>query len=304
MRNDENQNFTAIEKADEDFMGVLKRMQADLGSYENPDEESSTMTMSPDECHNKAVRLSRLGDKKEAIKTSLAGLKVYPQNIDLMADTIKYASEQGDFETAGHWFEQLSTNVSRRFWNWRAFTFSTDYLLMDAVNNEAICRELVQDYVKYLPFEEKAYMAQSEFEEAIGNHEASLKVLKDAISILPNAAQCALRLADKQLECGMYSDVVETARYGLAASAETQPSINAPYLHYVMNLAEDALLHRRFVANHEVPSEDVQRIRRKYIKMSIKFDELDPYSDTIHLRVKMLDMLLEGDEETYNIPVM
>lgn len=302
MLNDDKQNSPAIEEQEEDIMEFLKRMQSEFGGNEPQDDENTLGTMSADEHHNKAVGYARRGNMKEAVKVCLAGLELYPKDVDLMADTIKYSAEQGDFDAANHWFDQLSNRVSRRFWNWRAYTFCFDYLLMDAEKNEEVCRGLVQDYCKYLPFEEKSRMAESELEAALGNHERSLSVLKEAISVLPNAPQCSLRLADMQLERGMYEDVVHTARYGLSASAETQPSINIPYMYYVMALAEDALLHRKYAESNEVPQDEVMRIRNSYAKMLNKFPELRRHKDNIAMRIKMLDMLKPDD--TTDIQVM
>lgn len=145
-------------------------------------------------------------------------------------------------------------------------------------------------------------MAESELEAALGNHERSLSVLNEAISVLPNAPQCSLRLTDMQLERGMYEDVVHTARYGLSASAETQPSINIPYMYYVMALAGDALLHRKYAESNEVPQDEVTRIRNSYAKMLNKFPELRRHKDNIVMRIKMLDMF-KPDDAT-DIPVM
>ena len=296
MLNEEMHDTHTMEDTENDVLEFLKRMRSEFGEEDASDgAEELTTSMSADEYHNKAVGHARLGHMKQAVNVCLTGLELYPKDVDLMADTIKYSSEQGDFETANHWFEQLSERVSRRFWNWRAYTFCFDYLLMDAENNEEVCRGLVQDYCKYLPFEEKSRMAESELEAALGNHERSLNVLKEAISVLPNAPQCSLRLADMQLERGMYEDVVHTARYGLSASAETQPSINIPYMYYVMALAEDALLHRKYAESNEVPQAEVTRIRNSYAKMLNKFPELRRHKDNIVMRIKMLDMLKPDD---------
>lgn len=280
------------------FLEFLNRMQVLGGSdSESPDipgigdgGNSGENDMDANDYHNKAVELVRRGKYKQAVALCMRGLSFYPNNVDLLADTIKYSSECGDNETADQHYQALCERVPRNRWNWRAYTFSFDYLISAVDDREPEIRTLLADYAKYLPFEEKRYMSESELETALGNHQRAMEVLEEAVKQINNAAQCALRLADMQLGHGMYEDVIKTTGYGLSASAETQPSINIPYLYYVRALAEDALLHKKAVES-EIRVDDVRRLRSEYENMSKQFPELMRHQSNIQTRIKMLNML-------------
>lgn len=241
--------------------------------------------------HNNAVKLARIKEYDQALEVCIEGLKRYPRNVDLLADSIEYSSEKGDFETAQLYFDELCEKIPRSNWNWRAFSFSIDFLMNDVTTNKQVLQEIIEDYCRYLPNEERAIMARSEFEEAIGNHQNSIAILAQALKELPVAPQCALRLADKQLELGKYEDVIQSVRYGLMASAEIQPSINISYLFLIKALAEDAILHRRVLNQEQISADEIDHVRQEYSAMLDLFPKLSTHRNTIILRAKMLDML-------------
>lgn len=267
--------------------GLMPDSDGDLDSGEENEEDN----MDADDIHNKAVKYARLGKSREASEICMRGVKKYPLSVDLLADTINYSSEAGDLENAAKYYAILKEKVPFQRWNWRAFTFSFDYLLKsNPVNNEQECRSIVNNYKKYLPYEEKASMAESELEAAIGNAEKSMLVLKEAIRIHTNAPQCSLRLADMQMDRGMYEDVIATTNYGIAASAETQPSINIPYLFYVRALAKDYLLHRK-ECDESVCENEVRDLKKEYELLLSEFPELMQHAHNIKMRIKMLKFI-------------
>ena len=245
--------------------------------------------MDSDDYHNKAVDRARRGRNREATEICMEGLKKFPLHVDLLADTIKYSSEAGGMQTAANHYSILKANVPFQRWNWRAFTFSFDYLLKeDPIANEEECRRIVEYYKKHLPYEEKASMAESELEAALGNAEGSMSVLKEAISTHANASQCALRLADMQMDRGLYADVLETTNYGIAASAEAQPSINIPYLYYIRALAKDHLLHKKVCSGKPVTKDELEALKEEYDLLLSEFPELMRHAHMIKMRAKML----------------
>lgn len=301
--NNELQSFDVVERSQNNQVtlgDILEFLESKkMNNVEQSEHISETEThldnndsfISANKFHNLAVECAQQKQFNQALSICLKGLSRYPHDMDLMADAIKYSSEQGDFETAQLYFEELSRIIPKSNWNWRAYTFSIDYLMCNVLENKDVLEEIITDYCKYLPNEEKAIVAKSEFEDALGNYQVSLDILKQAISETSTAPQCALRLADKQLELGMYEDVVQTARYGMMASAESQPTINIPYLYFVKALAEDAILHRRAFRNEELDTAEIDIIHREYTTMLELFPVLTPYRSTIILRTKMLEML-------------
>ena len=268
------------------ILELLSRMREMMP---DSDEEENDCDMGSSDYHNKAVDYARRGRNREAAEKCIEGLKRFPLDVDLLSDTIKYSSEAGDMQTAVEHYNILKDRVPFQRWNWRAFTFSFDYLLKDdPVANEEECRKIVEKYKEYLPFEEKASMAESELEAALGNSEASMKVLEKAIRTHANASQCALRLADMQMDRGLFEDVVKTANYGIAASAEPQPSINIPYLYYIRALAKDYILHKKECSGEPITKEELEAMKREYELLISEFPELMHHTHMINMRVKML----------------
>ena len=275
--------------ADRDFLELLSHVK---NLMPDPDEETDESDMDSDDYHNKAVGYARRNKCREAAEICQQGLRKFPFNVDLMADTIKYSSEAGDMQTANDHYTALKTKVPFRCWNWRAFTFSFDYLLKaDPIANADECRTIISQYKKYLPNEEKACVAESELESALGRPDVSMDVLKEAIRTHTNASQCALRLADMQMDCGLFEDVLTTTNYGIAASAEVQPSINVPYLYYIRTLAKDHLLHKKVYEGKPVTVDEVNALSEEYKLLASEFLELKRHAHTIGMRAKMLKFI-------------
>lgn len=264
----ESDNETEKAEAIGGLLEILSRMSEHATVDDDDDDDDydgeDANDMDANDFHNKACDLARHDKNRSAANICIEGLKLYPANVDLLADTIKYSSNCGDFKTAETHYCLLRRIPFSR-WNWRAFTFSCDYLRdRNPVENEKEYRLLVAQYKQVLPYEEKASVAESELETALGNHDQAVKVLANAIQHYSNASQCALRLADMQIERGMYADVVDTCSYGIAASAEPQPSINIPYLLFLRAIAKDNLLHMKVRSHDVVPASEVQEIMDEY----------------------------------------
>lgn len=275
-----------------EFLDFLSRMNESSPQNEDDDEEDpDEEEMNADGYHNKAIIYSIGGNKKQAINICLEGLEHYPNNVVLLADTIMYCSESGDMDRAAQFFQIMRQTIPYRRWNWRAFIFSLDYLIEeDPIKNEVICREIIANCKKFLPFEERAYKSESELEAALGNTQRSIEVLMEAVDTHPNACQCALALADIQLEIGQYEEVVKTVNYGISASAEVQPSINIPYLLLVRTLAKDAMLHKKSFSGCSPNRKEVDEVSEEY-NLLAEFSELKLHSKIINTRKKMLQFI-------------
>ena len=291
---------TVVESASDDdnaslssFLDMLVRKQgllADNDDDDDDDDDDDEDGLNADEVHNKAVHYSRSGKPRTAMEICMKGLERFPNNADLLADTVKYASECGDMAEAQKHYELLKTRLPVTSWNWRAFTFSFDYLMGDPITNEKECRKVVESYERVLPYEQRAYLAECELEEALGNAEGAMTVLHGAVHKLANAAQCALKLADMQLDRGQYNEAHKTALYGIAA-AESQPSINAPYLLYVCALARDHELHEKVMNGEPVTQDEVDALEHQYSILGNDFPELIQYRSNIKRRARMLQLV-------------
>ena len=246
--------------------------------------------MDPDDYHNKSCTLARLSHVGKAAECAKAGLKVFPLNPTLMADAIKFSTETGDLKDAQKYYSMLKEKVELCRWDWRAFTYSFDFLLAsDATKNEKEIRQLLKDYKNHLPFEEKAWFNEAELEEYLGNSEKSMKVLEEATKELSNACQCALMLADIQFKRGLYEQTICTCNYGISAAAMPQPSINTSYLALLRTLAKDHLLHGKVFTAEEVSEADVRSVEEDYKRLLSQFNkELHHYHDILETRLKLL----------------
>lgn len=280
-----------------EYLEFLSRLRgifsdSDDDEAEKNEEDTDAGDMDADDYHNKAIRRARCRKSREAAEICMEGLKKFPLSVDLLADTIRYSSEAGDMRAAADHYSRLKASIPFHRWNWRAFTFAFDYLLSaDPIANEDECRVIIDNYKRFLPYEEKASMAESELEAALGNANESMSVLVKAIQSLPNASQCALRLADMQMDRGLFSDVLMTTNYGIAASAEVQPSINIPYLYLLRALAKDHILHKKECAGEHITRGEVEALSGEYELLTSEFPELTLHAHTIQMRVKMLKFI-------------
>lgn len=161
--------------------------------------------------HNEAVKYARYGKFNKSAQICIAGLKRFPYDVDLLADVIKYSSDAGNRDVSCKYYAVLKDTVPVQRWNWRAYSFSLEYLLNDPIGNEYECRAIIANYKRYIPYEEKVYVAESELEEALGNADRSMEVLHEALASRENASQCSIRLADMQMDRGLYEDVIATS---------------------------------------------------------------------------------------------
>lgn len=72
------------------ILELLSRMRG-LMPNSDGDEDMDDNDMDSDDYHNKAVDRARRGRNREATDICMEGLKKFPLNVDLLADTIKYS---------------------------------------------------------------------------------------------------------------------------------------------------------------------------------------------------------------------
>lgn len=286
---------TGVSGLEDILSGLISRgglVGADLSFLNDEEDEEND---DENDYHNKSADLARKGKIREAADMCSRGLEKFPYNKDLLADAIKYSSDVGDISAAEEYLKKLNERVSRNTWNWRAYTFVLDFLMKDFSKNEKLCREIIADYKKNLPYEEKSAVAESELEEKLGNHGKSKEILAQTVKERFNAPQCALRLLDLQLQQGEFEEALRTSDYFLIASCEAQPSTNTNYQLYVRCLAEDAILHKKLYEDGSVTEDEVERMKGLYEKI-LKIPELGiRFGSNIKDRMVMLDFMKISD---------
>ena len=260
------------------------------------------------EYHNLAAEYARHDDYYNAFRIVEKGLKQYVNDIDLLANAIRYGSYCQKLDKCEEYRKTLNSRP-RGAWNWRAFTFLIDYLkeqaemapvkkimdLLDTALKTAI------EYQRVLPLEEKGYMAESEvrilrqryIRESIdpqAKEKADLEyaAAKDALNRALNndkmvAVQCALSYADILFEEREYEETVKVCAKALEYS-ETQPSARIAYFKYLSALSNDALLRK------EKAFADKQRVERVLNEFQVVYRIIkEPtYEHNIRTRASLL----------------
>ena len=209
------------------------------------------------------------GDAK-AFDVVAAGLGWFPYDVDLLADTVRWAplepndadsSQPADGEDrtssryACDYYYRLKELGSPK--SWRAYDFSIDYLIdrklpvkdrskVQPTLDEAL--NLAEEFIMELPLDERAYSAMVKVLRAMHRDDEAEAVLRGIIfgegwdgPPIP-VAQCSITYADILLARGDYEEAIRAAKAGLKGTAVPQPSANALYLLLTITMARDALL--------------------------------------------------------------
>lgn len=244
----------------------------------------------PDHFHNLGAILAKRHYTKEAVGICELGLTHFPNNMDLISCLTLYNAEIGNFESAEDYAKRLHS-YSRSVWNWRAFTFYIDYCnylpgteeLMEAT------LECVNDYQKYLPREEKAFMAAYETYEKYGMHTEAINALIKADSLLDVSPQCSTRLAGYYLENGEYDLCIKAASKALVGNANEQAAVETGAIFGKRGLAKDAQILKKEMNNEDSSQEEIVSA----IKDLNLAQELGYRFENISARILILAQLLD-----------
>lgn len=89
---------------------------------------SESIYGSSSDYHNLAVSVARKGFYLQSFTVVQKGLKLYPYNIDLLADAVYYGSSAGKFSECEE-YAKILLSRPLALWNWRAYTFMIDYYM-------------------------------------------------------------------------------------------------------------------------------------------------------------------------------
>lgn len=221
--------------------------------------DSKELLGDADHFHNLGTALASQHYTKEAVGICELGLTHFPNNMDLISCLTLYNAEIGDFKSAETYAKKLHSDFERSVWNWRAYTFYIDYCnyLPSTEELKKSTLQCVADYQKYLPTEEKAFMAAYETYEKYGMHKDAIEALKAADSTLKVTPQCSTRLASHYLSLGEYALCVEAASKALVGNAQAQASVETGAIFGMRGLAKDAQILGKELNHEPVSKEDV-----------------------------------------------
>ena len=191
-----------------------------------------------DNIHNCAVPYAKENMYDCACIILKRGLEELDAAIDLLADYIRYGICCGKYRECEEFYNCLN-EIPKKEWNWRAFSFSLDYLL-DKLNRTREKRErsTLKRIVKKLSNEfviiignDQAYFDKAQVLKTFGNDntETEESVLYAGINSLKVAPRCALRLSDILFERGEYKEAAELLKRCCINAFKPQPDINSGY---------------------------------------------------------------------------
>lgn len=280
---------------------------------------SESIYGSSSDYHNLAVSVARKGFYLQAFTVVQKGLKLYPYNIDLLADAVYYGSSAGKFSECEE-YAKILLSRPLALWNWRAYTFMIDYY-MDKTDwlttNDEILASLAsalalsQKAQNILATEERGYLAEYKVHEVLERwyrelssdctgdkhadylkqaeqeHAMANEILLKAIDNNHIAAvQCCLRYADLQFETQNYQETIRICEKAFCYG-ESQPSAKMGYFLYLAALSMDVLIHQD---NAFDDTERVNNCYRMYHEANKTLDaDRAVYRSNINLRVSELE---------------
>lgn len=263
-------NFDKYKAKNQDISKVSKLSEVTQSIEERNEEEvlriferiqDNELTGSADDYHNAAVGFSHRQQNERAVRVCKVGLKKWPDNIDLNADALTYAMDAGLTDELEELAAALQRNCpDRSRWNWRGFRFLfLYYIKVKPDGYEEKTKNLIEEYKKYIPADERAYMCEYERYQGLGKPDEAVQALEEAVTNL-KAPQCALTLADIYFERADYDDAIRTATLGIAYAAEPQPGIRTSYLLMLRAMAKDAIM----LKDGNFTAEKTKKILREY----------------------------------------
>lgn len=225
------------------------------------------------EYHNLAVDFSKADRNRLACIVLEKGLAEYPGSIDLLGDYLKYGVEDARWEQCEGCYQVLKT-LDRNDWNWRAYSFSIDYLLekrkqtTDPLERKSLRSEALR---LAKAFTEKvgsdlAYFDLANVYNEFNNKTAEKATLEMAVSRNKFSPRCSLRLADMEISEGNYQAALERLHVCQVA-LKPQSDINLSYVYLLKVLCKSSLLLSKILENGEPSStykEEAYSIYRDY----------------------------------------
>ncbi len=226
----------------------------------------STLRGDADDYHNLAAECARHSFYQLSCDVCQKGLDYFPDDIDLLADWVKYGTKLGNIQAVQTGPLLRLLTIDKTYWNWRAFDFTVDYYLETKKFDAA--EQLAEDFIRYLPYEERAYRSLADVrEQKYAKEEGTEKVI-EALQRATNqdiaCPLCANRLAEILCDCGRLEEALDSANRALRDLSQEQPSINYGYVIYRRGLIQDRLAFQMQEAGDENARHIAQRAALDY----------------------------------------
>lgn len=218
-------------------------------------------------------------------------------SVDLLADYLAYGISCGRQERCGEYYQRLCKNPKGK-WNWRAYSFSIDYLLdqrdrdMEDTQYNKIRAEALKiaDEAIERRGDDQAYLDKSSIYKD-DSLEDERRILEEAVQKLGYAApKCALRLADIMFEAAEYKAASEKLLICCNAY-HVQRTINKEYVRLLLALCKTSILFKEHPDGDYTPyADDVRSIYRD-INTALKEDNQRRFNETAKLLSKVVEAM-------------
>lgn len=250
------QYFSSIQKATEQIVYALQKNDISTVTF-ILDSIKNGIAGSAVEFHNAAVDCARIDDFNIACTIVELGLLSFPRDTDLLADMIQYGSKCRPLDFIYSKYYQSLLQIPQKYWTWRAFTFSFDFLMLylkyattpkmeDKINAEI--QNIILSFKSAFPYDERAYVAESEYCELQRDYVGQIRALENGINSTPLHGQCALKYADLMFAEGKYESAITLAEMA-ADVREEQPSISLGYVYYILAMSREAVFRKNAKEN-------------------------------------------------------
>lgn len=264
-------------------------------------QNNETIGGTADSFHNAATNLAQAEAYSCAVAFLEVGHKRYSKDTDILADLILYGSKCKRIEDVYSYYVELD-NIRRRFWTWRAFAFSCDFL-MEYVQYtttdeqekaiEAEILNLLNNYKTAFPNDERPYVAESEYYESKHDSERQVAALLEGMNKIVVCCQCALKYADYLFQKGEYEKVIPIAEKAVNIR-EDQPSISLGYTYYILAMSREVVVRKN---NIQLTEEVVRPVYDAY-KIAFNFLEKEGGRGRLQLQIWTRVKALETDSGT------
>ena len=197
--------------------------------------------------HNLSVTCAKRDDFDEACRFIKRGLEYFPYSVDLLADYLSYGVKCQRSDECVDIYKRLCDK--RKFWNWRAYQFSIDYLEnLHKTGYADYSQEiwnLIKEFIEKKPDAEEGYLAKADYLKQFPevsdseNFESVLNYVTSDKSELVRTPKCDLKMADYLYDCGKDIDkILALLDKCKKDSTEVQPSVNRSYVYILTALCK------------------------------------------------------------------
>lgn len=240
------ENLMLEEDYEESYISSVQKKMRDIVRI--VEDNSIQYEGTADHFHNLAVEYARMDMYDSACRILERGIKDMPTSVDLLADFIKYGISCRRHTECKDYYERLQS-IPFSQWNWRAYSFSIDYLLdcrtrminsdsLAGIKREALA--IANRFIRNIKTEQ-AFFDKASIYQAFNETKKEREVLLLALNSLRATPKCALRLADIEFDEGNFESAVTHLRR-CCNSFSPQPDISRSYTYLLSALGKASLL--------------------------------------------------------------